>query len=168
MFQWTHVYFEPFCVTIAYYLRQFVRIMTTPARPRCFPQDGTIHPFDAAVEIPKHLSILVTKYPPAASTFEPTEAEPDRDYDQSDLGLFAGPISIAYTLFALSPDYPDLIEGKGLLDWAKAYLEIGKQRLDKTQGWEKPITSKQCGIIDGKLCYWAVAAVLLQGRIVCP
>lgn len=90
-----------------------------PKRPRYIRHDGTLLPFDAATDIPRHCSILVKRWPPAASSFSS-----DR---QPSMGMYVGPTSIAYVFYTLRKDLPRSMEGRSPVDWARAYLQCARE-----------------------------------------
>ena len=69
-------------------------------------------------------------------------------------GLYAGPTSIAYLFLRLSPLYPDLLfKGQSLIDWSRAYLELGASA--------KPhVDPSHCGIANETLAQIALRAVI--------
>ncbi|ORX38509.1 hypothetical protein BD324DRAFT_621140 [Kockovaella imperatae] len=126
----------------------------TPERPRCLPNDGTFRSFDADSEIPRHASILVTRFPPAISTFNKAE---------DCLGFYSGPTSIAYSFFLLKDDLPPSIEGKSPIEWAKAYLETAKELLETSfdpKHQLRNVGTSFCGITCETLCRALTEAVV--------
>ena len=118
-------------------------------RDRCIPNDGALLEFDPEVETPRHLSILVSRFPPVVESFQHSSEELG--------GLFSGPTSIAALFCILRDEMPTEIEGKTPREWAKAYQEVSKSMSDA--GPEnmdgQTISSKSCGIFVQPLG-WAV------------
>ncbi|CAD6567740.1 MAG: hypothetical protein TREMPRED_003966 [Tremellales sp. Tagirdzhanova-0007] len=129
--------------------------------PRYYPNDGTLLSFDPDLEIPSHLSLLVTKYPPETTTFT---SENGVAVTKDFYGLVSGPISIAYGLFILSisesPHAKIAIQGKAPLAWAKLYLAVAEEIASSSP--QAPVSSVQCGIISHQVCLSAVSAIITQ------
>ncbi|CAD6577489.1 MAG: hypothetical protein TREMPRED_001962 [Tremellales sp. Tagirdzhanova-0007] len=132
-------------------------------KPRYIPHDGSFLSFDPEKEIPYHLSHLVTEYPPTLATF--TFEDPDA-LENNFLGLFAGPISVAYGLFFLSLpacSYASIpIQGKVPLEWAKDYLAVSASMGAANPKLILPVTSAECGIMTHRLAFPAVSAVITK------
>ncbi|KAJ3165590.1 hypothetical protein HDU88_004077 [Geranomyces variabilis] len=117
---------------------------TRNGRPRYFENDGvaSAEPFDASAEVAKQLAHLVVTYPPQPETF--------LGLNEDDLlGLYSGATSIAYGLFLLAPRWSAPVQGKPLLEWAKAYLDTAKKvaAVSKAEMIQMPIDSQNCGTL---------------------
>ena len=125
--------------------------MSSHPRPRCFPNTGNLLPFDPDTEIPRHASILVTRFPPSPTTF------PDLNKDLHGFGT--GPTSVAFLLYSLQNDLPEVLEGKSPVDWAKLYLKVARSLMDTLlpDSRQRQLSSRFCGILCERLC-WAVTA----------
>ena len=75
-------------------------------------------------------------------------------------GFYAGPTSIALLFYRLSHLYPDLqFKSQSLLDWARAYLDLGSHYLDP----KKPtVNPAHCGIANETLCQLALQSVITE------
>jgi hypothetical protein len=105
-----------------------------------------VDPHENLVEI---LRETVLECPPGQSPPEPW----------TKLGLVIGPTSVAYLFLRLAEIYPDLeIEGKGLLEWCKEYLNP----VGETKKEEMPGNIYICGTLHEDLAHDAITAVLLQ------
>ena len=126
---------------------------------RFFPNDGTLISFDPEREIPLHLALLVTKYPPSKSTFCNADGQP-RKYAL--YGFFAGTLSVAHGLFMISlPDcaYANTpIEGALPIEWAERYLKCAEEMIPLIP--EEPAGPRSSGISFTLVCYSAIAAVI--------
>jgi hypothetical protein len=126
---------------------------TKNGRPRYFPNDGIIKPFDVSSDIAKQLDVLVTLYPPSPETF--------LGQDQDDLmGLYSGPTSIAYGLFLISKRLDTPVQGRSLSDWADLYLDTSAQVVTRSTAtmFRLPIDASTCGILHEIACNLAVKA----------
>ena len=75
-------------------------------------------------------------------------------------GFYAGPTSIALLFYRLSYLYPDLqFKSQSLLDWARAYLDIGSHFLDPKRPTVDP---SHCGVANETLCQLALQAVFTK------
>ncbi|KAJ3180753.1 hypothetical protein HDU87_001866 [Geranomyces variabilis] len=130
---------------------------TRNGRPRFFENDGvaSAKPFDASAEVARQLAHLVVTYPPQPETF--------LTVDEDDLlGFYTGPTSIAYGLFLLAPRWSAPVQGKPLLDWAKAYLDTAKKvaAVSKAGLLHTPTDSEHCGTLHEMAVRLAVQAVM--------
>ena len=133
------------------------------ARPRCYPNDGTLLPFDSTSEIPRHLSLLVTKYPPSTWTTEAVRADAEKlEFS----GFFSGPLSVALGLFLLSlspsPFASDPVHGKSLIEWAKEYLEAADSIAKADPSLVEKVSCENCGVLNHHVNHSALAAILYQ------
>ena len=120
---------------------------------RCFANNGSLLPFNPSAEIPRHASILVTRFPPTTSSF---------DLEEDVLGFYSGPTSIALLLWTLRDALPSSIEGISPVEWAKKYLEVSQSLLDQLPDGEqqKSIGPKFCGILCERLCFAVTSAIV--------
>ena len=130
-------------------------------RDRYLRNEGVLLSFSPEKEIPTHLSVLVTKYPPELSTFT---SEDGSINDLDFYGLFSGPISVAYGLFLFSlpnNSYASTsVEGKVPLEWAKLYLAIAEQLARITP--QAPVKSNHCGVLNHYTAFSAVSAAITK------
>ena len=137
-------------------------LKTSAEHSRYLAHDGKIIPFNVDEELPAHLSFLVTKYPPNRETFE--SVEPESEENMNNLGLFSGPISIAYVLFVLSKAEDRVVEGKRLSEWTKQYLEMARGWMEGEAYGENPVTSEDCAVGNNRTCFAAIASVVYQDQ----
>lgn len=139
---------------------------TTITRPRCFPNPGHILPFNPTVEIPRHLEILITTYPPKPETFFGDDGTAPNELTFS--GLFSGPTSIAYFFYLISLPtcrYASIpIGGEIPIVWAKRYLAISKELVEKYPASVPPVESRNCAIVNEICCFATVSALVYQSE----
>ena len=148
------------------------------ATKRYLPNDGHMKEVDTHCEILIGLNKLIRQYPPIPDTFLP---------ETDSLGLFGGPISVAYLLFRLSltgSGYETLIvDGHTCIEWAHSYLklspEIDTMRDSQSEAGETPLwpdvepkdkrrtldgypINRACGVLSETLCYHALTAVMTR------
>lgn len=131
--------------------------MSETPQLRHFANDG---PVQSLAKPPRHYIIqglqkLVDKYPPESKSF----------LDEEQLGLFAGPTSIAYLFFTLSrrKSYEDLrINDRSLHQWGEAYLDCAVKSYKPGGGEIEETSEGRQGIIYELPSQLAIKAAFLK------
>lgn len=141
--------------------------MATPVdRPRYFSHDGSLLPFDATKEVPANLATYLTRYPPELSTFTKDD-EVNNHIRGNFIGLFSGPLSVAFAIFLFSLPDSSLtasqpILGKFPLELARGSLALADRMMVKHPELFIPVRSARCGGGKHQVVQAAVSAIIHQ------